>query len=97
VAAEITRSSPVPVIGCGAGKDCDAHVVVTHDMIGLTFRKTPKFVRKYADLAAPMQQAFEQFVQECRSGAYPGPEHAYPMDQEEKQALAEWISKRGQF
>ena len=57
VSAIITTKSPVPVIGCGAGKACDGYVVVTHDMIGLTFRKTPKFVRKYADLATPMRSA----------------------------------------
>jgi 3-methyl-2-oxobutanoate hydroxymethyltransferase len=90
VSAIITRNSPVPVIGCGAGKDCDGYVVVTHDMLGLTFRKTPKFVRKYADLAAPMRSAFQQYVDEVHGQKYPGPEHDYPMSEEAKTALADW-------
>jgi 3-methyl-2-oxobutanoate hydroxymethyltransferase len=90
----ITRRSPVPVIGCGAGKFCDGYVVVTHDMLGLTPRKTPKFVRKYADLRTPMQQAFETYVRECKTGLYPAPEHDYPMGEEEKAVLAEWAKKK---
>lgn len=86
----VARRVSVPVIGCGAGKGCDGYVVVTHDMIGLTFRKPPKFVRKYADLATPMRQAFETFASECRSGAYPAPEHDYPMNDSERDALREW-------
>ena len=86
----IAKRLPIPVIGCGAGKGCDGYVIVTHDMIGLTFRKLPKFVRKYADLAAPMQQAFEAYVKDVHTGGYPGPEHDYPMAEEERRMLKEW-------
>ncbi len=89
----VTERVDVPVIGCGAGPGCDGFVVVTHDMIGLTAGRVPKFVKKYADLHAPMQQAFEYYVADCRSGAYPAPEHGYAMSAEELAALKEWAGK----
>ncbi len=89
----VARRVPVPVIGCGAGAGCDGFVVVTHDMLGLTSGRTPKFVRKYADLRTPMQQAFEQYVNECREGAYPAPEHNYPMSEEELASLRAWAGQ----
>jgi 3-methyl-2-oxobutanoate hydroxymethyltransferase len=81
---------PLPVIGCGAGPGCDGFVVVTHDMLGLTGRKTPKFVKAYADLHGPMLEAFQAYVEDCRSGSYPAPEHGYPMADEELAALTKW-------
>jgi len=89
----VARRVPVPVIGCGAGPGCDGFVVVTHDMIGLTGR-VPKFVKKYADLREPMRAAFAAFVGECKSGAYPAPEHNYPMSAEELAALKDWAGKK---
>ncbi len=89
----LAKRVSVPVIGCGAGPGCDGFVVVTHDMIGLTEGHVPKFVRKYADLRAPMQQAFETYVTECQSGAYPAPEHGYAMSDEELSALKAWAGK----
>ena len=90
----LTKRVDVPVIGCGAGPGCDGFVVVTHDMIGLTEGKTPKFVKKYADLATPMQKAFEQYVEECRNGTYPAPEHGYPMSEQELAILKQWAEKQ---
>jgi 3-methyl-2-oxobutanoate hydroxymethyltransferase len=86
----VAKRCPVPVIGCGAGKGCDGHVVVTHDMIGLTTRKAPKFVRKYADLAEPMRTAFEAYVKDVHANTYPAPEHEYPMDAQEVSILQDW-------
>jgi 3-methyl-2-oxobutanoate hydroxymethyltransferase len=86
----VSKRVSVPVIGCGGGKGCDGHVIVTHDMIGLTARKPPKFVRKYADLAKPMQTAFEAYVNDVHANTYPGPEHAYPMEAEEVKILQDW-------
>jgi 3-methyl-2-oxobutanoate hydroxymethyltransferase len=93
-AAMVAERVPVPVIGCGAGPGCDGFVVVTHDMIGLTAGRVPKFVRKYADLRSPMREAFEKFVAECRGGEYPADEHNYPMSEEEVARLREWAGSR---
>lgn len=88
VPAEVTKvvvdSTAIPVIGCGAGPDCHGHVIVTHDGLGLTERR-PRFVPTLADLAGPMQQAFAKYVNDINRGAYPAPEHLYPMPLEEKQ------------
>ncbi|MDY7009987.1 MAG: 3-methyl-2-oxobutanoate hydroxymethyltransferase [Planctomycetota bacterium] len=89
----VAKRVSVPVIGCGAGAGCDGFVVVTHDMIGLTEGRVPKFVKKYADLRSPMQQAFETYVAECRNGTYPAPEHGYAMSDEELTALKAWSEK----
>lgn len=69
----------VPVIGCGAGPACDAHVVVTHDMLGLGNIKPPRFVPVYADVAATIESAMRSWVTQIDSGAYPGKEHVYGM------------------
>lgn len=69
----------VPVIGCGAGPACDAHVVVTHDMLGLGNIKPPRFVPVYADVAATIESAMRSWVTEIDSGVYPGKKHVYGM------------------
>ena len=54
----------------------------------------PKFVKPYADLHAPMLEAFASYVADCRGGAYPAPEHGYPMSEKELAALREWAGAR---
>jgi 3-methyl-2-oxobutanoate hydroxymethyltransferase len=79
LAAQITSAISVPIIGIGAGPDCDAQVMVWQDMAA--FRtpggRTPKFVKAYAELGDGLRAAASRFAQEVRSGAYPGPEHTY--------------------
>jgi 3-methyl-2-oxobutanoate hydroxymethyltransferase len=83
VAAAVVHAISLPVIGCGAGPACHGHVVVTHDMLGLTDRP-PKFAPKLGDLASPMIECFRDYAQRVRSGGYPAAEHAYSMPPEEK-------------
>ncbi len=87
IAAEITRAVPVPTIGIGAGADCDGQVLVTHDLLGLFDRFTPRFVKKYADLASLIRDALKTFRSEVENGAFPGPEHAFSMPEEEMRKL----------
>lgn len=75
--AEITRAVGVPTIGIGAGPECDGQVLVTHDMLGLTSGRIPRFVKRYADLGPAMQEAFAAFKRDVESGAFPGREHGY--------------------
>lgn len=77
LARVITRSLAMPTIGIGAGADCDGQVLVTHDMLGMFEKFTPKFVKKYADLAPMMKTAVQQYVSEVQDGLYPGPEHGF--------------------
>jgi 3-methyl-2-oxobutanoate hydroxymethyltransferase len=73
----ISEKLRIPTIGIGAGPDCDAQVLVTHDMVGLFDRFTPKFVRQYINIHDQMVQALEQYKAEVTSGDFPSPEHCF--------------------
>jgi 3-methyl-2-oxobutanoate hydroxymethyltransferase len=79
LAARITAATEVPIIGIGAGPDCDAQVMVWQDMAAFHVPSghAPKFVKAYAGLGSVLQQAASHFAEEVCSGAYPGPEHTY--------------------
>jgi len=77
VATRVTRSVRIPTIGIGAGPGTAGQVLVLHDMLGLTTGKPPKFVKRYANLAAEISKAAQQFAQEVGAGSFPGPEHTY--------------------
>jgi len=70
LAAEITAALRIPTIGIGAGPVCDAQWLVMHDLLGLNER-VPSFVKKYADLASEVRNAFAAYVGEVRNGTFP--------------------------
>ena len=76
LAARVTDSLSIPTIGIGAGPDCDAQVLVWQDMAGLSPR-TPKFVKRYADVAGVLGQAAKAFAADVAGGAFPDAEHSY--------------------
>lgn len=82
VAAEVTRQLRIPTLGIGAGPHCDGQVLVFHDMMGLTGKKVPKFVKQYAKLYEVMLEALKTFKAEVQEGVFPGPEHCYNVPQE---------------
>lgn len=86
LAARITETSAIPTIGIGAGPDCDGQVLVLHDLLGLSFRPRPKFVRAYADLAPLVRAAAEAFRQEVEGGAFPNDSESYHMPREAAKA-----------
>jgi len=78
LAAQVTKELSIPVIGIGAGPECDAQVMVWHDMAGLRMGKKPaKFVKQYADVGNVLADATRRYAEEVRTGGYPGPEHTY--------------------
>jgi 3-methyl-2-oxobutanoate hydroxymethyltransferase len=77
LAAEITAAARVPIIGIGAGPACDGQILVTHDMLGLYTRFHPRFVRRYAELATFLQDAFERYAADVRSRDFPSEEESY--------------------
>lgn len=96
LAEHITRNLDIPTIGIGAGPGCDGQVLVTHDLLGLFDRFTPKFVRKYANIYSEMERAFRAYIEEVETKAFPAPEHTYWMtDQEWEMFLAEHENSRG--
>jgi len=83
VAARISGALTVPTIGIGAGPSCDGQVLVFHDMLGLYEGRSPRFVKRYADVAAITLDALERYAAEVRSGAFPEEAHTYAMPEEE--------------
>ena len=73
---EVSRNLEIPVIGIGAGPDCDGQVLVMHDMLGLG-GKAPKFVRNFMPGEKSLQDVFKRYVEAVKSIAFPGPEHGY--------------------
>ena len=91
LAERVSQAVSVPTIGIGAGAGCDGQVLVLHDLVGLFDRFVPKFVKRYAGLSQEMHQAVSAFKQEVESGAFPGSEHIFGMQQEEVDALDELL------
>ena len=73
LAAELSQKLTVPTIGIGAGPDCDGQVLVCNDLLGLDERFKPKFVKRFAELAAVVEGAARDYVAEVKSGAFPSP------------------------
>ena len=77
LAERIAGELAIPVIGIGAGPDCDGQILVSHDMLGLYTRFQPRFVRRYAELGDAMREAFEAFVGDVRSREFPTQDESY--------------------
>jgi 3-methyl-2-oxobutanoate hydroxymethyltransferase len=92
VAVRITDSLAVPTIGIGSGSGCDGQVLVFHDLLGLYDGKAPRFVKRYADLAAETKGALERYAAEVRSGVFPADEHTYSIPEDELAAFEAAIS-----
>jgi 3-methyl-2-oxobutanoate hydroxymethyltransferase len=75
----ISERLDIPTIGIGAGAGCDGQVLVTHDLLGLFDRFTPKFVKKYADLRSEMIHAFTSYKHDVEACAFPTEEHSVEM------------------
>ena len=78
VAAKVTSELSIPTISVGAGPHCDGQLLVWTDWAGLSTGRIPKFVKRYADLAAILADAATQFREDVEHGVYPAPEHEYP-------------------
>lgn len=76
VAREISDSIAVPTIGIGASVDCDGQILVTDDMLGM-FERTPKFVRRYAELKTHIESGVKQYAQDVRHEKFPAAEELY--------------------
>jgi 3-methyl-2-oxobutanoate hydroxymethyltransferase len=87
LAAFISQSLDIPTIGIGAGAGCDGQVLVTHDLLGLFERFTPKFVKQYAQLHEIMQDAFKAYIADVKNTTFPAKEHSVEMPDPEWQAF----------
>jgi len=73
----VSRALTIPTIGIGAGAGCDGQVLVTHDLLGLYLGHQPKFVRRYANLADTIREAFERYVGDVKARRFPSDEESY--------------------
>ena len=87
----ISKKLSIPTIGIGAGVGCDGQVLVTHDLLGLFDRFTPKFVKKYANFHTEMQKAFADYIEDVETKRFPAPEHSIDMKDEEWEVLLKEI------
>ena len=76
IATEVARTVAAPIIGIGASAECDGQVLVTEDMLGL-FERTPRFVKRYDDLAARISEAARAYAEEVRARSFPTPDQTY--------------------
>ncbi len=87
LAALISQKLEIPTIGIGAGPRCDGQVLVSHDLLGLFDRFTPKFVKKYSELHDEIQRAFEAYKEDVEARQFPAREHTVEMPDEEWEML----------
>lgn len=89
LAEMITQRLTIPTIGIGAGGGCDGQVLVTHDLLGLFNRFTPKFVRRYANLQAAMESAFLSYISDVKDHTFPALENTIAMPDGEWESFIE--------
>ena len=77
LAARVTEVLSIPTIGIGAGPQCDAQVLVWSDMAGLRGGRSPRFVKKYADLRGTLAEAARTYAAEVATGVFPAAEHSF--------------------
>ena len=89
LAERVTAAVDVPTIGIGAGPGCDGQVMVLHDLLGLAEGKSPRFVRRYAELGSIATEAVRAWGADVRAGRYPSETETYHASVELREALAE--------
>jgi 3-methyl-2-oxobutanoate hydroxymethyltransferase len=94
LAALITGRLRIPTIGIGAGPDCDGQVLVIHDLLGLSLRPNPKFVRKYAELGVAMSEAIARYREDVVAGLYPGDAESYHWSPGVREQFTKWATIR---
>ena len=76
-ARRITDTLTIPTVGIGAGRHCDAQVLVWQDMMGLRTGRMPRFVKQYADLATVMTDVARAYAEDVAQGSFPAEEHSF--------------------
>jgi 3-methyl-2-oxobutanoate hydroxymethyltransferase len=91
LAGLLSEKLEIPTIGIGAGVGCDGQVLVTHDLLGLFDRFTPKFVKKYTHLHSVMAEAISAYKEDVESRQFPTEEHSFGMAEGDWEALQEAV------
>lgn len=83
----ITENLTIPTIGIGGGRYCSGQILVTDDLLGKYSDFTPKFARKYVDLASIIKDAFEKYKEDVITGIFPAEKEIFNLTAEEKERL----------
>jgi 3-methyl-2-oxobutanoate hydroxymethyltransferase len=94
VAGCIRETLSIPVLSIGAGLDCDGQLLIVSDALGVFEAFTPKFVKRYAEIAKISTDALSDYCREVRSGAFPESKHTYSMIPEERSRFEGWIKQK---
>ena len=93
VSGFITRKLKIPVLSIGAGIDCDGQLLIVSDTIGQFTAFTPKFVKKYANVAEVVTKALKDYVHDVRSGDFPTDDHCYHMVKGEEEKFQDLVKE----
>ena len=77
LAARIANQLTIPVIGIGAGPECDGQILVMHDMLGISANYMPKFSKNYLTSSGDIRTAVQQYLSEVRNGTFPDEQHSF--------------------
>ncbi len=94
VAEYICKTLTIPVFSIGAGKECDGQLLIVSDLIGQFQAFTPKFVKKYCDVASIITNAMKAYCADVREGRFPEDEHCYHMMDGEKEKFLTQVKKQ---
>jgi len=89
----VTRKLRIPVYGIGAGPDTDGQLLIVSDVVGQFQAFTPKFVKKYCDVAQVYIEAFSAYIKDVKAKAFPEDQHCYHLIKGEEENFAEMLKK----
>ncbi len=93
VSSTIASMLSIPVLSIGAGPGCDGQLLIVSDLIGQFQAFTPKFVKRYCDVAGIVTEAMKNYCDDVRKGAFPEDVHCYKMIEGEADKLREMLKK----
>jgi 3-methyl-2-oxobutanoate hydroxymethyltransferase len=94
IAEAIAEKLEIPAIGIGAGPATAGQVLVYHDLLGITTGRTPKFVKRYAEIHAAMVEGVGRYAEEVRSRRFPEPDHVYGVEPAELQEFRRYLEQK---
>ncbi len=77
LAKRVAEQVNIPIIGIGAGPHVDGQVLVTHDLLGITYEFKPRFIRRYADIFGVMSEAVSHYIEDVKTLDFPNEEESY--------------------
>ena len=90
----ITERLAIPVLSIGAGIKCDGQLLIVSDVIGQFQAFTPRFVKRYCNVAEMVTQALKEYCEDVRRGKFPTDEHCYRMLDGEHEKLLHMMQEQ---